>query len=286
MPPDSAGVTGTVGVGLTPCWQAAAYPGRMRGNGVPRAAAAAVLLLVLSACGAGPDEPAPAPPSTRLAAPASSAAPSTAATAAPKVYVAVGASETVGVGADDPSTQAWPRVLQRRALPATRLVDVGVSGATVGDALATQLPRALAADPDVVTVWLAVNDTLSLAPVGAYEAELGRLVHALRRGGRTTVLVGNVPPLDRLPAYRACLPGSRVTEVRCVLPVVPGPAQVRRRVADVNAAIARVVSREGAVLVDLSARRDLTRLTADDGFHPSTRGHRVVARAFARALPG
>ena len=28
------------------------------------------------------------------------------------------------------------------------------------------------------------------------------------------------------------------------------------------------------------------RLTAEDGFHPSTRGHRVVARAFARALPG
>ena len=198
----------------------------------------------------------------------------------------MGASETVGVGADDPSTQAWPRVLQRRALPATRLVDVGVSGATVGDALATQLPRALAADPDVVTVWLAVNDTLSLVPVGAYEAELERLVHALRRGGRTTVLVGNVPPLDRLPAYRACLPGSTVTEVRCVLPVVPGRLRCGAGWPTSMPPSPGSYSREGAVLVDLSARRDLSRLTADDGFHPSTRGHRVVARAFARALPG
>jgi lysophospholipase L1-like esterase len=202
----------------------------------------------------------------------------------PQVYVAVGASETVGVGADDPATQAWPRVLHDRALAGTRFVDVGVSGATVRDALTGQLARALAEDPDVVTVWLAVNDALSLVPVADYEQSLGNLVHALRQGGRTEVLVGNVPPLDRLPAYRACLPGSGVTEVPCALPLVPGPAQVRATVAEFNAAIGRVVAREGAVLVDLSAERDLAGLTSKDGFHPSTRGHRVVARAFAAAL--
>jgi lysophospholipase L1-like esterase len=202
----------------------------------------------------------------------------------PQVYVAVGASETVGVGADDPATEAWPRVLHDRALAGTRFVDVGVSGATVRDALTGQLARALAEDPDVVTVWLAVNDALSLVPVADYERSLGNLVHALRQDGRTEVLVGNVPPLDRLPAYRACLPGSGVTDVPCVLPLVPDPAEVRAAVADFNAAIARVAAREGAVLVDLSAERDLAALTSDDGFHPSTRGHRVVARAFAAAL--
>ena len=127
-----------------------------------------------------------------------------------------------------------------------------MSGATVRDALASQLEPALAARPDVVTVWLAVNDALSLVPVTDYETQLGRLVHALRRGGRTEVLVGNMPALDQLPAYRACLPGSEVSGVACVLPLVPSPAQVRRTVADFNAAIARVVEREGAVAVDLS----------------------------------
>lgn len=204
--------------------------------------------------------------------------------AEPRVYVAVGASETVGVGADHPATEAWPRVLHDRALQGTRFVDVGVSGATVRDALTGQLARALAEDPDVVTVWLAVNDALSLVPVSDYEQTLGNLVHALRQGGRTEVLVGNVPPLDRLPAYRACLPGSGVTDVACTLPVVPSPAEVRDTVARFNAAIGRVAAREGAVLVDLSAQRDLAGLTSDDGFHPSTRGHRVVARAFAAAL--
>ena len=207
-------------------------------------------------------------------------------TSVPRVYVAVGASETVGVGADDPATEAWPRVLRDTALPGAKLIDVGVSGATVQDALASQLAPALAAHPDLVTVWLAVNDALSLVPVADYEARLGRLVHALRRGGRTEVLVGNMPALDRLPAYRACLPGSRVRGVACVLPLVPGPALVRRTVAEFNAAIARVVQREGAVAVDLSRQRDLAGLTSDDGFHPSTEGHREVARTFAAALDG
>ncbi len=207
-------------------------------------------------------------------------------TEATRVYVAVGASETVGVGADDPATQAWPRVLRDTALPGAELVDVGVSGATVRDALATQLGPALAAEPDLVTVWLAVNDAVSLVPVADYERQLTRLVHSLRRGGRTQVLVGNVPPLDRLPAYRACLPGATETEVGCLLPLVPPPAQVRRTVADFNAAIARVVRREGAVPVDLSGQRDLAGLTSADGFHPSTAGHREVARTFAEALDG
>ena len=253
--------------------------------GTARAArvVASGLLLALAACAGGSgDGGAPGRPPTPSSV-SSSPAPSTVASE-PKVYVAVGASETVGVGADDPQTQAWPQVLHDRALPGTELVNLGVSGSTVREALTSQLPRALTAEPDVVTVWLAVNDAISLVPVSDYGAALQELVHALRRSGRTEVLVGNVPPLDRLPAYRACLPGTPATDVACVLPIVPSPAQVRATVAAYNAAIARVAAREGAVLVDMSADRSLARLTGTDGFHPSTRGHRAVARAFARAL--
>ena len=246
------------------------------------------LLLALAGCGGGDDPAATPPPAavTDTGPSVSSSASSPAAAAVPRVYVAVGASETAGVGADHPRTQAWPRVLHDRALPGTRLVNLGVSGATVQDGLTEQLPRALAADPDVVTVWLAVNDVQNLVPVTDYETTLRSLVHALRRGGRTEVLVGNVPPLDRLPAYRTCLPGSRVPGVSCVLPLVPTPRQVRALVAEYNAAVARVVAAEGAVAVDLSRMpgRPLSALTADDGFHPSTRGHRVIAATFARAL--
>ena len=218
-----------------------------------------------------------APPSTDPATGASRA----------EVYVAVGASETVGVGADDPATEAWPRVLHDRALPRSRFVDVGVSGSTLQAALAAQLPSALAARPDVVTVWLAVNDAVAGVPVGRYERQLTRLVRALRQGGRAEVLVGNVPDLWRLPAYRACLPasgGRPVDGVTCRLPVVPARSQVKATVGAFNAAIARVVRSQGARLVDLAREDDLAGLTAADGFHPSTEGHREIARAFARVL--
>jgi lysophospholipase L1-like esterase len=204
-----------------------------------------------------------------------------------EVLVAVGASETVGVGADDPATQAWPRVLHDTALPDSRLVDVGVSGSTLGAALDAQLPRALAARPDVVTVWLAVNDAIAGVPLPRYERQLTRLVRALRHGGRTEVLVGNVPDLWRLPAYRACLPGREgrpVDGVGCQLPVVPARSQVKAAVGAFNVAIERVVRAQGAHLVDLAGEDDLARLTAADGFHPSTEGHREIARAFARVL--
>lgn len=200
------------------------------------------------------------------------------------MYVAVGASETVGIGAADPASEAWPQVLHDSALSTSTLVNVGVSGATVRDALNTQLPQAVAAEPDVVTVWLAVNDLIGLAPVRDYETQLQRLVAALREGGEAQVLVGNVPDLWRLPAYRACLPGSDVAELACLLPSVPSVADVRAIVEEFNAAIERVVDAEGAELVDLSGRGELTGLTAADGFHPSTAGHREVAEAFERAL--
>jgi acyl-CoA thioesterase I len=260
-----------------------------------RPVAATLALLVtagmLAGCSGDPaDGGAPTPgsgaPGTATSA-GESASPASSGPTAREVYVAVGASETVGVGADDPATEAWPRVLHERALSGSRFVDVGVSGSTLQAALSAQLPKALSARPHVVTVWLAVNDAVAGVPVARYERQLDGLVRALRQGGRAVVLVGNVPDLWRLPAYRACLPGSGgrpVDGVRCRLPVVPSRAQVKATVRAFNVAIARVVRRQGARLVDLARQDDLAGLTAADGFHPSTEGHREIARAFAREL--
>ena len=104
-------------------------------------------------------------------------------------------------------------------------------------------------------------------------------MHELRRDGRTTVLVGNMPPVDRMPAFLACLPGAVATDVRCQLPIVPPPAVVRELVATYNAAIARVVQgrRRGAGRPVPGPRPHPAR-PARDGFHPSTAGHRMVRR--------
>jgi len=200
--------------------------------------------------------------------------------------VVVGASDAVGYGADDPVTDAWPAVLERTALEGATLVNLGIPGATVAVALDREVPEALAARPDVVAVWLSVNDFLARVPVTTYERQLGELVHALRRGGAARVLVGNTPPLDRLPIYLACQ-----TDPGCLGGALPGPEVIREAVDAYNAAIGRVVAKEGAELVDLHAVTVAARAAGTeasfvgaDGFHPSTAGHRAVAGAFAAVV--
>lgn len=202
-------------------------------------------------------------------------------------YVVVGASDAVGYGADDPATDAWPEVLVRTALaPGTDLVNLGTAGATVAVALDDELPGALAEKAAVALVWLSVNDLLSQVPVDTYERQLGSLVHALRRGGATRVLVGNTPPLDHLPIYQAYQDDPQGLDGS-----LPGPGLVSAAVDAYNGAIARVVAAEGAELVDLHAAASAARaagtaasLVGADGFHPSTAGHRVVAASFSAIL--
>ncbi len=203
-------------------------------------------------------------------------------TGPPPVYVAVGASETTGVGSDQPLRDGWPRILHRTALPAGSIfVNMGIPGATVAQALAEEVDQALSARPNLVTVWLNVNDMNAGVGVAEYERQLDTLVRRLRGDGSIRVLVANTPPLDTLPAYQA----GRV------LGALPGPETVRRLVASYNEAIARVAERQGAVLVDLHAVGMAARaagteaqMVSRDGFHPSNAGHAAVAAAFADAL--
>jgi len=244
---------------------------------------AALAALLLAGCGSGAPGtgggPPPEAPGPRL------------------TYVAVGASETVGYGAEDPLSQAWPQVLFRTALPRdTTFLNLGIPGETVQGALEDEVPAALRLAPDLVTVWLNVNDVLRGVSPADYERQLTTLVARLRRGGRTTVLLADTPPLDRLPAYLACLPSPPPGSGPCRLPPglsAPAPELVRAVVAAYGVAAARVATAQRAVLVRLypvamqaRQRGEEDQLYGPDGFHPSTEGHRRVAAAFAAALAG
>jgi acyl-CoA thioesterase-1 len=206
-----------------------------------------------------------------------------------KTYAAIGASETVGVGTADPLRDAWPRVLWRDALPGYVYIDFGAPGATVAQALTQQVGPALHAHPDVVTVWLNVNDLLAGVTPARYERELLRSLMRLRAGGVPHVLVATTPVLTSLPAYLACRPSPPAGGPPCAVDRrLPPPAVVRARVAAYNAAIRRDVAQTGALLVDLHALGDVAKTNpadvADDGFHPSTAGARRIAATFASAL--
>jgi acyl-CoA thioesterase I len=242
-------------------------------RGRVRLCAAVLFTLVLGAC-------------SSTSAGGSAAAP---AAGPPVVYAAIGASETVGAGATNAVEDAWPQVLYRSALPESSVFyNFGIPGATVADALDLELPEALATAPTLSTVWLNVNDLLAGVSPAAYEQGLDQLVHALRRGGKAKVLVANTPYLDRLPAYLECRAGAPASGVNCPAGALPPPAELNADVDAYNAAIQRVVQREGAVLVDLHAQGEVADQHPDwvspDGFHPSTAGYVAIAARFASAL--
>ena len=191
----------------------------------------------------------------------------------PLTYVAVGASDSVGVGADRPEAESWVAVLHGRLPEGSRLVNLGVSGSLLGQALEQQLPVALDSNPDLVTVWLAVNDLNARVPLDRYSTELDSLLGHLRQGTAATILVANVPDLTPLPVYQQ----QRLD-----------PELVRAEVRRWNEAIARLADHHGAILVDLHAGGyELAahpEYVARDGFHPSTDGYRRIADLFLNTL--
>jgi len=249
---------------------------------VGRVAGVAAALSLLAACSGGGGRagvPTTVPPAQNGPAP---------------IYISVGASETTGIGSETPLREAWPRVLYRTAMPAgTVFVNMGIPGATVQTALQFELRPTVDQKPTLVTVWLNVNDILAGVPAADFERDLGRLVRELRRGGQTRVLVANTPPLDHLPAYKACRPDPPAAGPECRAPggELPPPDEVNRVIDDYNAATARITEREGANLVDLFSVGMRSRaagiedaLVSPDGFHPNAGGYQLVATAFAEVL--
>jgi acyl-CoA thioesterase I len=195
------------------------------------------------------------------------------ATATPHVftYVALGASDAYGIGTDDPIDDNWPTVLAAQLGADTHLVNLGVPGTTLKQALAAQLPVAVDTHPDIITVWLAVNDLLAGVPLNTYSQQLDTAVAALRDHTGARVFVGNVPDLALLP---------RLSGV--------SPTELGAQIARWNQAIAGVCAAHGAHVVDLYT--DWSELAAHpeyvsaDGFHPSTLGAKRLAEIFAAAI--
>ncbi len=189
----------------------------------------------------------------------------------PLTYVAIGASDSVGVGADRPEADSWVSILHRRLPEGSQLVNLGVSGSLLHQAVDQQLPVAVDSDPDLVTVWLAVNDLNARVPLERYGADLNTLLGTLRQQTRATILVGNVPDVARLPVYQRF-----------------DAEQVRAEVFRWNELIGRTSERHGALLVDLHAGwQELAghpEYVGRDGFHPSTEGYRRLAEVFFGVL--
>ena len=188
-------------------------------------------------------------------------------------YVAIGASDTVGAGVQNPLEDGWVAVLHDAMPDGTQLLNLGVNGMRLDEALEQSVPVALDAQPDIVTVWLAANDLNGGVALADYRRDLDRLLDRLLASGAAWILVGNLPDLGALQVF-----GGRSGT----------PDEVRAELARWNAVIAAEVADHGAALVDLyavsAAYADHPEYVSADGGHPSAAGYVRLAEIFAAAL--
>lgn len=229
-----------------------------------------ILAAVASACSAAPA--ARASQSSRPAG-SPSVAPATATASSGIKYVAIGASDTVGVGASDPVKGSWPALIASR-LPAgsPSYVNLGVSGSLALQAVTQQLPGAIAQRPNLVSVWLAVNDLNATIEPASFANALGQIVDGLAQKTDAKIFVGNVPDLRAVPAYASV-----------------DKARLLAGIQAYNDAIATVAARypDRVNVVDVftgSAALVVTGTVSADGFHPSDEGYQLIADRFASAM--
>ena len=187
-------------------------------------------------------------------------------------YVAIGASDTFGIGTDDPQTQSWPADLTAKLGDGVHLINLGIPGVHADSALNVEVPIALDSHPNIVTIWLAVNDLADGVSIATYTRSLDSILTQLQPlTPHTRIVVANVPDITSLPRFQ--------TENAQVL---------HARIAAYNTVIASLVQKHHALLVDLYTRwQDLANhpdYISDDGFHPNVFGYAAIATIFYQVL--
>ena len=189
-------------------------------------------------------------------------------------YVGMGASDAVGLGTRNPSKDGWvPKF--GTLINAETTISLGRTGSTLAEAMHEQLPKVLQIRPDVVTIWLAVNDfnqqVFDRSLLTSYTAALTEMLFQLRTqlGRDTRILVGNIPDLSKVSIYTSLgIPKFLLT------------VQVKRW----NDAIKHAARKHQCELIDLYSHwkelADHPEYVSFDGFHPSADGYDRLAELF------
>src|SRR5947209_13124312 len=119
----------------------------------------------------------------------------------PITYVALGASDAVGAGSDQPGSQGYVPLIAAHLPQGSHLVNLGISGIRVHEALTEELPIALSTSPGLVTIWLVANDFVDGVSYTDYTHDLDALLSQLRTRTRAKLVMANLRDLTRLPAF-------------------------------------------------------------------------------------
>jgi len=196
--------------------------------------------------------------------------------AGPITYVALGASDAVGVGSNQPGSQGYVPLVAAHLPKGSHMINLGISGERLHNALTEELPIALSTSPELVTVWLVANDFVGGVPYDTYMHDLNILLGELHANTHASLVMANLPDLTQLPAFANLAPAQK--------------AQMLVQITRWNAGIAITAAHYGVKLVDLFSHG--SQLTAHpeyisgDGFHPSPAGYVQLANIFWLAIKG
>jgi lysophospholipase L1-like esterase len=190
-----------------------------------------------------------------------------------RAYAALGDSFTAG--RDSIDAERWADLLaagMRRVNPELRYENLAVDGATSAEVLEDQVEEALALEPDFVTVICGANDVLlaTRPDVEGYAKNFDEILRRLREGAPEAMLVTATAPegwqfMDLRPR----------TEARLI--------EATRELNDITRAAAERYDVLCLPVAGHPALRDPATFSAD-GLHPSSEGHRLVARESSKYL--
>lgn len=190
-------------------------------------------------------------------------------------YVALGDSLTAGTGdaGRDGHRIGWAQrladVLSVRTAARCQLTNLAVDGATVAQVLSEQLPAAVAARPNLLSLTVGMNDIRARGfDELSFKAGLGQLLEALA-ATEATVLTCTLPD---------------ITAIMTLSPEMADIARGRMRLA--SDIIREQAESYGAVCLDVWSLPGITDpdLYGPDRVHPNSRGHQLMAAAFADKL--
>ncbi|GHO89037.1 hypothetical protein KSZ_70430 [Dictyobacter formicarum] len=190
------------------------------------------------------------------------------------MYVALGASDAVGVGSQQPGAQGYVPLISDHLPQGSHMINLGVSGIHLHEALDKELPLALNTDPQLITIWLVTNDFIAGVSYNNYMHDLDSMLKQLQSQTQARMVMANLPDLTRLPAFEH-----------------DGVDQKTHMLTEIqhwNAHIASLAHKYGVTIVDLTAENSLLtshpEYISSDGFHPSAAGYVELSNLFWQAI--
>jgi len=183
----------------------------------------------------------------------------------PIVYVALGDSTGVGQGASNGGyVDRMFRKLEVQR-PGSRLLNLCVSGATTIDVVKEQLDEGIAANPDLVTLGVGINDIGHGLSLQEFARNYQSILDRLKKETHAVVVVTNIPDISSAPR----IPSAMRDEYQ-------------RTIDQFNQKLQEIATTSGVIVFDIYTitREQLPahpEFFSADGFHPSDAGYEMWA---------